>query len=166
MAMIAVNVCGAHITERAEASTTAEAGERMRWYLGKKERELVQMLKAGPHRGGAMVMADTHHTEEELARVVRYLREEEGLDACGTPGTYCKAAGRMTAGVMVVWDPRVVEVEPDAASGEPGREVVEGRVVRVEARMIKDDGFARRSSASRRSFSRTTRCSRATACRR
>ena len=136
--LIAVNVCGFHVKEREGANAVAEAGEQLRWVVGKKEREVMQMLTAGPHRGGLAVLADTHLDEAELERVVAYLREVEGLGAYGTPGTYSSVSKSVMGGVLVIWDMETVEVDEISETGELGQEIMEGRVVRVEARMIRD----------------------------
>ena len=130
---LAINVCGLKAIERVgflPSSSSPEVGDSMLWDASSKLMDVVTMIRDGGI--SVAVLADTHHTEDMDETVIRLLDEEFGLCAYATAGG--KNAETVSRGVMLVWDPKEVELD-----GKDACEVVmEERIVRARLKFLRD----------------------------
>ena len=132
--MTVVNVAGVHATtsQTARDVDVPEAGDGLINDFTSKLWELVCIFKANKTR--AMVLADTHAYAEE-AEIIADLIRDQGIHMAYTPATRDEETGTAVAGVMIWWDPKVIEIEPRDNTDT----IYESRVMRVRGTIKEKD---------------------------
>ena len=121
------NVCGARVAWREGLAETPEAREAMRSEPTQKLAEIIRSVKGAAH---IAVLADTHLEGEEMDEVIGHFGKA-GFEAARTPGEFDTGTGRVTKGVMIVWDPKRIRVEREDRKRE-GETRLRPKVIEVE----------------------------------